>query len=47
MRGLTQRLPLDRTQPLHSLHQGGELLLEGERGHRTAQVTEDSRLIFF
>ena len=29
--GLTQRLPLHRTQALHSLNQGRELLLEGER----------------
>ena len=29
--GLTQRLPLHRTQALHSLHQGRELLLEGRR----------------
>ncbi len=29
--GLAQRLPLHRTQALHSLHQGREFLLEGER----------------
>lgn len=31
---LTQYLPLHRTQALHSLNHGRELLLEGERGHR-------------
>jgi hypothetical protein len=33
--GLTQRLPLHRTQALRSLHQVGELLLEGKRGKWT------------
>jgi len=31
--GLTQRLTLHRTETLHSLSQGRELLLDGERGH--------------
>jgi hypothetical protein len=30
--GLTQRLALHRTEMFHSLHQGAELLLEGEGG---------------
>jgi len=35
---LAQGLALNRTQALHSLHQGRKLLLERERGHRNRKL---------
>ena len=42
--GLAQRLPLHRTQALHSLNQGREFLLEPERGQWRAPLAVTSQL---
>ena len=44
MLGLTQRLMLNRTQTLHSLHQGRELLLEEKWGHRDWKLLHISQV---